>query len=159
MGATSDCLQCICDVIDIINDHHGYCVVGHSICQLIFFLNQQPSSLAGQQSWRLHRLRGQDSVCRRPLQCSFLLLLHIFNLIKFPPFFGSQAQNTTSMECMQDSMSAASECIHCICDVIDIIEGGEGYCPQKDPLGNPIIVSRHSRSIMAFPAIRLWSDS
>ena len=38
---------------------------------------------------------------------------------------------TSTLQCVEDSLGAASECLLCICDVIDTIIGGDGICNNK----------------------------
>merc|ERR1712126_260912 len=33
---------------------------------------------------------------------------------------------TPTMECIEYALGAASDCIRCVCDIIDIIDGGDG---------------------------------
>ena len=50
--------------------------------------------------------------------------------------------------CVEDSLGAASDCIHFICDVLDIIGGGEGICGSDSSVtGGPIKVRQRLDSL------------
>ena len=44
-----------------------------------------------------------------------------------------QANNTSTLECVEDALVAAEQCLHCICDIIDIIDGHNGICEDPNP--------------------------
>merc|ERR1712168_535363 len=39
------------------------------------------------------------------------------------------ADNANILECITDAIGAASDCFHCICEVLEIIGGFDGVCP------------------------------
>ena len=50
----------------------------------------------------------------------------------FPNVF--QNQDVDLLTCIQDALGAASDCLRCICDILNAIGGGDGVCenpPQK----------------------------
>ncbi len=52
--------------------------------------------------------------------------------------------NETTIECVEDALGATSTCIDCVCDVLNIIEGGDGECggpvPTDAPTDAPTVV-------------------
>ena len=45
-----------------------------------------------------------------------------------------QNQDVDLLTCIQDALGAASDCLRCICDILNAIGGGDGVCenpPQK----------------------------
>ena len=43
-----------------------------------------------------------------------------------------QTTDVDLLKCIQDALGAASDCIKCICEILDIIGGGEGVCKQPE---------------------------
>ena len=48
----------------------------------------------------------------------------LFNCI----FFAFQAEGTPVLQCVEDALGAASDCLRCICDIIHIVDTGSGIC-------------------------------
>merc|ERR1711893_117936 len=38
-------------------------------------------------------------------------------------------EGTTTLECIENALGVASDCLVCICEVLSIIGGGDGICP------------------------------
>ncbi len=43
-----------------------------------------------------------------------------------------QANDTSTLQCVEDSLGAASDCLLCICEIIDEIIGGDGICNNSN---------------------------
>lgn len=48
-----------------------------------------------------------------------------------------QCPNETTIECVEDALGATSTCLDCVCDVLNIIEGGDGDCGGDVPTDAP----------------------
>ena len=42
-----------------------------------------------------------------------------------------QNSDVDLITCIQEALGAASDCLKCICDILDIIGGGEGVCNKE----------------------------
>ncbi|TRY78557.1 hypothetical protein TCAL_11694 [Tigriopus californicus] len=40
--------------------------------------------------------------------------------------------DTSTLECVENSIGAASDCLRFVCDILDVIDGGDGICPEDD---------------------------
>lgn len=51
--------------------------------------------------------------------------------IDFHGIFLKGQEGPITIDCIEKYLEAAADCIICICDVLDIIEGGDGVCDSK----------------------------
>jgi hypothetical protein len=58
----------------------------------------------------------------------------VYHLKKTLNNFFKQEEGTTTLQCVEDSLGAASDCLLCICEVIDEIIGGDGICNNDNPI-------------------------
>ena len=42
-----------------------------------------------------------------------------------------KAEGTPVLQCVEDALGAASGCLMCICDIIHIVDEGNGMCDRK----------------------------
>ena len=49
-----------------------------------------------------------------------------FELISLNYYLQNATTPNPTMECIEYALGAASDCIRCVCDIIDVIDGGDG---------------------------------
>ena len=54
----------------------------------------------------------------------------------------SFSQPFAKLKCVEDILGATSECLDCVCDVLDVIGGGEGECGDDNDGGGLVRVRR-----------------
>ena len=58
------------------------------------------------------------------------------NILILPSF----SQQSAKPKCVEDILGATSECLDCVCDVLDVIGGGEGECGDDNDGGGLVRV-------------------
>lgn len=94
LGAASDCLKCVCDVLnDFVDGAVEECV------------DEDPG----------HCTDCAAEIAQAAEDCA--------------------DEDVVDQDCAEEVLGAASDCLACVCDVINLVEGGEGEC------GGPVAAS------------------
>lgn len=60
--------------------------------------------------------------------CKFYMNFTEFFIFKI---FLKNLEGPVTIDCIEKYLEAAADCIICICDILDIIEGGDGVCDSN----------------------------
>ena len=70
------------------------------------------------------------SICTVIKNVKTLSRIHITSV--YLPHILFKAEGTTTFDCVVHALGATSQCLQCICDVLDIINGSDGVCVVSD---------------------------